>query len=136
MARTRSARLMMSELRSILLVDDDPILVESLEAILEREYEVRSAADGEQAIASILENPPHLIVLDIMMTYPSEGYDLASKLKSDPQTAHIPIIMLTGVDQMFDLRFRAEQSWAQCDAFFTKPPDIERLLDSVRELIL
>lgn len=121
--------------KTILLVDDDPVLVESLEAVLEQRYNVRSAGSGEEAIASILDEPPDLIILDIMMTYPSEGYDLASKLKSSPDTASIPIVMLTGVDQMFDLRFRAEQAWAQCDGFFTKPPELKRLLDAIAELL-
>jgi len=124
-----------SERKTVLLVDDDPVLVDSLSAVLEQRYSVRSAADGEQAIASILAEPPDLIVLDIMMTYASEGYDLASKLKTDAETRSIPILMLTGVDQMFDLRFRAEQSWAQCDGFFTKPPELGRLLARIRELI-
>ncbi len=122
-------------MRTILVVDDDAVLVDALRAVLEREFEVVSAATGEEAMAVITQHPPDLVVLDVMMTYPSEGYDLANLLKKSDATSRIPIVMLTGVDRMTDLRARMEQTWVQCDHFLTKPPDIGELLKVIRELL-
>jgi CheY-like chemotaxis protein len=121
--------------KTILLIDDDQVLVESLKVVLDQRFNVLTAGNGEEAMEQIIEHPPDLVILDIMLTYPSEGYDLASKLKKSPETGHIPIIMLTGVDQMFDLRSQAESSWVECDLFLTKPPDLPELLAKVDELL-
>jgi CheY-like chemotaxis protein len=121
--------------KTILLIDDDQVLVESLKVVLEQRHTVLTAGSGEEAMEQIIEHPPDLVILDIMLTYPSEGYDLASKLKKTPETAHIPIIMLTGVDQMFDLQSRAESSWVEVDLFLSKPPDLPELLAKVDQLL-
>jgi CheY-like chemotaxis protein len=121
--------------KTILLIDDDQVLVESLKVVLDQRFNVLTASNGEEAMEQIIEQLPDLVILDIMLSYPSEGYDLASKLKRSPETGHIPIIMLTGVDQMFDLRSQAESSWVECEAFLTKPPDLPELLAKVDELV-
>ncbi len=121
--------------KTILLIDDDLILVESLRVVLEQSHTVLTAANGEEAMEQIIGQPPDLIILDIMLTYPSEGYDLASKLKKSPEFGRIPIIMLSGVDQMFDLKSQAERSWVRCDEFITKPPNLKELISKVNELL-
>jgi CheY-like chemotaxis protein len=119
----------------ILLVDDDPILVEAVRAVLEQEYVVMTAASGEEAMAAIADRVPDLAILDVMMTYPSEGYDLANLIRQSPSTSRVPIIMLTGVDKMFDLRLRLEKSKVQFDAFLTKPPDLKELTATISRLL-
>jgi len=119
----------------ILLVDDDPILVEAVGAVLEQEYEVMTASSGEDAMAAIADRVPDLAILDVMMTYPSEGYDLANLIRQSPTTRRVPIIMLTGVDKMFDLRLRLEKSKVQFDAFLTKPPDFKELVATISRLL-
>ncbi len=116
---------------SVLLVDDDPVFVDALTAVLATRYDVRSAADGEEAMASLTEERPDLIVLDVMLTYPSEGYDLAATLKKNPDTADIPIIILTGVSRIFEVRSRLEESWVDVESFHTKPPDFGKLLATI-----
>lgn len=116
---------------SILLVDDDPVFVEAMTAVLQTKYDVRSAADGEEAMSSLTESRPDLIVLDVMLTYPSEGYDLAATLKKDPVTADIPIIMLTGVSRVFEIRSRLEKGWVDVESFHTKPPDFGKLMAAI-----
>jgi len=116
---------------SILLVDDDPVFVDAMTAVLSTRYEVRSAADGEEAMASLTESPPDLILLDVMLTYPSEGYDLAATLKKNPATASIPIVILTGVSRIFEVRSRLEKSWVDVESFHTKPPDFGKLLETI-----
>jgi len=120
---------------TILLVDDDTLLLEALRAVLEQHYNVRTATGGEEAVAAVAETPPDLIILDVMMSYLSEGYDLAAMFRRGERTAHIPIMILTGVDRMFESRSRLEQSWVEVEAFLTKPPDFAMLHDTIESLL-
>lgn len=119
----------------ILLVDDDAVFVDALSAVLQREYEVRTAASGEEAVASLAVQLPDLIILDVMMSYLSEGYDLAAMLKKNERTAAIPIVILTGVDKTFEVRSRLEQTWMDVEAFMTKPPDFAKLMSTIASLL-
>jgi len=120
---------------TILLVDDDAVFVEAMKAVLQTDYEVRSAANGEEAVARLTEELPDLIILDVMMSYLSEGYDLAAMLKKNDRTADIPILILTGVDRTFEVRSRLEKTWVDVEAFMTKPPDFHKLRSKIRELL-
>lgn len=120
---------------TVLLVDDDPVFVDALKAVLTVHFEVRTAGSGEEAVASVNQHRPDLIVLDVMMTYPSEGYDLARTLRGNPATADIPIIILTGVSKMFETRARVELRWVEVERFMTKPPDFPTLITAINELI-
>ena len=120
---------------SVLLVDDDGVFVEALVAVLESAYEVRTAVNGKEALACVESAAPDLIVLDVMMDYVSEGFDVARKLRSNPDTEEIPIIMLTGVDQTYHYRMEVDESWIPCDCYLEKPVSPERLLAEVQALI-
>ncbi len=120
---------------AVLLVDDDPVFVNALRAVLQSRFDVRTAASGEEAIVEIARFPPDLIVLDVMMTYPSEGYDLARTLRGNPATADIPIIILTGVSKGFEARSRTELNWVDVEQFMTKPPDFGVLMEKIDALI-
>jgi len=121
--------------KSILLVDDDPVFVEAMKAVLETGYRVRSAANGKEAYQRIREELPDLIVLDVMMDYLSEGFDVARKLRQDPRTEAIPIIMLTGVDQMYNYRMEVDESWVPCDRYLEKPVSPDLLLAEAKGLL-
>jgi CheY-like chemotaxis protein len=112
-------------------VDDDPVFVEAMTAVLTTRYRIRAAADGEEALDAIMASRPDLILLDVMLTYPSEGYDLAAALKKNPDTADIPIVILTGVDRVFETRARLEQSWVDVESFHTKPPNFDKLIETI-----
>jgi len=120
---------------TILLVDDDAVLVEALKAVLEQHYNVRTAYNGEEAVAVVAEQLPDLIILDVMMSYLSEGYDLAAMFRRGERTSHIPIVILTGVDRMFEARSRLEQSWVEVESFMTKPPDFAKLHETIESLL-
>ena len=120
---------------TILLVDDDAVFVEALKAVLEQRYNVLTAHNGEEAVAVVAEDLPDLIILDVMMSYLSEGYDLAAMFKKSKRTAEIPIVMLTGVDRMFEARSRLEQTWVEVESFMTKPPDFAKLHETVEHLL-
>lgn len=87
----------MSPKAEILVVDDDPDIVDSLRIILEsNHYEVRTAANGSEALRALEDRVPDLMILDVMMATDTEGFDLAYKLRENPEFKNIPILMLTG----------------------------------------
>ncbi len=121
--------------KTVLVVDDDQVFVAAVTAILETNYEVRTAGNGTEAFESVAELKPDLIVLDVMMDYLSEGFDVARKLRGDPVMKDIPLVMLTGVDQRFDYRLEQDESWVPCDRFLEKPVEPEKLLAEVSALL-
>ena len=120
---------------TVMVVDDDAVFVASLRSILSPRYEVRSAANGGEAMASIEDDPPDLVILDVMMDHMSEGFDVARELRSRPATSLIPIIILTGVDRVYNLRMEVDESWVPADRYLEKPISPQQLLDEVCELI-
>ena len=80
----------------ILLVDDDPDIRDSLQIILENHgYTVRTATNSQQALAAVKVKMPDLMILDVMMTTETEGFDLAFDLKKREGAENLPIILLT-----------------------------------------
>ncbi|MEG3895010.1 MULTISPECIES: adenylate/guanylate cyclase domain-containing protein [unclassified Microcoleus] len=87
---------------NILVVDDKPDNVRLLSTILtEKGYQVRKALNGQRAIATVLEFPPTLILLDVMMPE-MNGYEVCAKLKDSPKTSAIPVIFLSALDDVSD----------------------------------
>jgi CheY-like chemotaxis protein len=121
--------------KSVLLVDDDAVFVAAVTAILESRFRVRSASNGKEALREIGQERPDLIILDVMMDYMSEGFDVARKLRQDPETKSIPVILLTGVDERYDYREEVDESWVPCDRYLEKPVEPETLLTEVEALI-
>jgi two-component system cell cycle response regulator len=116
----------------ILVVDDVAANVRLLTARLEAEYfEVRSAMNGLQALEMAVAERVDLILLDVVMPDMS-GFEVCARLKSDPATAHIPIVMVTALDNPAD-RITGLESGA--DDFLTKPVSDVALLTRVRSLV-
>lgn len=120
---------------SVLLVDDDEVFRAAVKAVLETRYIVRTAVNGTEAMDRVAEELPDLIILDVMMDHLSEGFDVARRLRSDAQTEAIPIIMLTGVDQVYNLRMEVGESWVHTDKYLEKPIAPAELLAQVDELL-
>lgn len=120
---------------TVLVVDDDAVFVASLESILRPRYDVRRAANGTAALSMIEDDPPDLVILDVMMDHMSEGFDVARELRSRESTLLIPIIILTGVDRVYNLRMEVDESWVAADRYLEKPISPQQLLDEVGELI-
>lgn len=121
--------------KTVLLVDDDPIFVDAVSAVLESRYDVLRAGSGAEGLRAAGEHLPDLIVLDVMMDYPSEGFDVARALKADPRTCGIPIVILTGVDQVYNYRMETDETWVPYNRFLEKPVPPQDLLRHVGELI-
>jgi CheY-like chemotaxis protein len=116
----------------ILIADDDPLGAELLEAYLgERDCELRTASDGEQTLQLVGSWRPNLILLDVMMPRIS-GFEVCKRLRSDPATRDIAIIMITALDQPSDMERAVE---AGTDDFISKPINKTDLLLRVEALL-
>jgi two-component system alkaline phosphatase synthesis response regulator PhoP len=125
----------MSDKQLILVVDDDPDLVESVAMKLEsKNYRVAKAYDGIEAWEKIKENRPDLIILDVMMPR-KNGYELCDELKKDDQYKNIVVVLLTAVGDAVTTtqytHFGGKTTLA--DDFIPKPIDLDRLMEIVKE---
>src|SRR5947209_19403838 len=116
----------------VLVVDDIPSNIKLLEARLAAEYfEVVSASNGQDALARIAEQEPDIVLLDVMMPG-MDGFEVCRRIKNNPKTAHIPVVMVTALDQTSD---RVAGLDAGADDFLTKPVDDAALFARVRSLV-
>ncbi len=115
----------------VLVVDDLPPNVKLLEARLSAEYfEVLTASNGPDALAICARGVCDIVLLDVMMPG-MDGFEVCRRLKADPATAHLPVVMVTALDQPAD-RVRGLEAGA--DDFLTKPIDEVALISRVRSL--
>ena len=116
----------------ILAVDDMPENLEILRVRLEANgYEVTTAADGEEGLAAARRLVPDLILLDIMMPKMS-GFEVCKRIKSDPKTRDITVIMVTALNETGDVERAAE---CGTDDYLSKPIDRRALVEQVRGLL-
>jgi DNA-binding response OmpR family regulator len=117
---------------TVLVVDDDPVILKLLEVNFQMEgFEVLTAADGEAGMSVARARRPDVIVSDIMMPKVN-GLELVKQLKADPDTEGIPIILLSAKAQSSDVRQGME---AGADDYVTKPFEPLELVDRVHRLI-
>ena len=123
---------MPSTANRILIADDNPTNVELLEAYLcEVDCEIATAVDGQDTLDKVASFQPHLILLDIMMPKLS-GFEVCKKLKADPHTPKIMILMVTALNEPGDVE-RAVA--AGCDDFLSKPVNKLELLKRVENML-
>jgi two-component system alkaline phosphatase synthesis response regulator PhoP len=116
----------------VLVVDDEEYIQHILNFSFGAEgYEVITATDGEEAIEKARSEKPDIIVLDIMMPK-MDGYEACKKLKSDPQTKGIPVILLTAKGRDVDRRLGSE---AGAEDYVVKPFSPGRLIERVEGMI-
>jgi two-component system, OmpR family, alkaline phosphatase synthesis response regulator PhoP len=116
----------------VLVVDDNAQNLELLVAYLDSlQCQVSTAADGQDAIDKIDADCPDLILLDIMMPRKS-GYEVCRKIKSDPKTRDIPVIMVTALNELGDIQRGVESG---TDDFITKPVNRLELITRVKSLL-
>jgi CheY-like chemotaxis protein len=128
--------------KKILLIDDDPDLRLALRLPLESAgYAISEAANTAEALSTVKEIKPDLIVLDVMMDSTTAGFQLALELHSaDPKSEYkefrsTPIIMLTAIHTTTPLRFAPDEDYLPVQTFIEKPVDPEVLLSKVRQFL-
>jgi CheY-like chemotaxis protein len=116
----------------ILVVEDEESLLK-LESILlsSKGYSVTGVMDGRSALEEVKANQPDLVILDIMLPE-LDGFEVCRQIKEDPETRHIPVLILTAKKNSQDLA-RGQQ--VGCDAYITKPFKSAKVLDMVQELL-
>lgn len=131
----------MDDGKDILIVEDDKDLVNTVRIVLEsKQYKVRTAFNGKEGYSQIQEKIPDLIILDVMMRTDTEGFDLAFKLKNNPEHQNIPILMVTSFPKKMaetgpeKFQHILGESWPVSE-FLEKPLDPETLLTTIERLL-
>jgi CheY-like chemotaxis protein len=117
--------------RRVLVVDDDDVIRQLISVNLELEgYEVHTATDGQDCLDKVKQVRPAVVTLDIMMPR-LDGWETAARLRDDPDTSDVKVILLSARAQEADLR-RGDRIGV--DAYLTKPFDPDDLVETVRRL--
>lgn len=117
--------------RKVLIVEDEPHIVESLTFLLKREgFEVAALGDGQAALTALEASRPDVLVLDVMLPG-LNGFDLLRRVRATPELASLPVLMLTAKGQRRD---REIAETAGADRFMTKPFSNAEVVAAVREL--
>jgi DNA-binding response OmpR family regulator len=117
---------------SVLVVDDDPVILRLLQVNFELEgIDVTLAVDGEEGLARIRREPPDVVISDIMMPKVN-GLELLAALRGEPSTASLPIILLSAKAQVADVQRGLELG---ADDYVTKPFDPLELIDRVYKVL-
>lgn len=123
----------------ILIVDDDPDITEAMKLVLENEgYNVDWAKDSDSAMGRIRANKPELIILDVMMNTPQEGFILSRELKKNNEYQTIPILMLTAVKEKTGIDFKSaagDEEWLPVEDYLDKPVKPDILIEKVGALL-
>lgn len=126
----------MADAKYVLVVDDDPDLVESVALNLEAKgFEVGKAYDGVEGLESIKARRPDLVVLDVMMPR-KDGYEVCAQLKSDSSYQDMPVILLTAVGSAVNSTSYTHRDGmtTEADEYVAKPVDLDKLAELVAEL--
>lgn len=116
----------------ILIADDEPNILVSLEYLMKREgYAVSVARDGEEALAAIRRDPPALVLLDVMMPKKS-GFEVCQEVRADEALRGTLILMLTAKGRETDV---AKGLGSGADAYMTKPFSTKELVQKVRQML-
>lgn len=118
--------------KKILIVDDEEDILEILKTLLEDDgYSIILAQDGEEGVKKAVSEKPDIIIIDIMMPK-LDGFEAVSQLRSNADTFHIPVIMLTSKDQKID---REKGLSLGIAAYIVKLFDLEELRAKVKEIL-
>jgi DNA-binding response OmpR family regulator len=115
----------------ILIAEDEPLILQTMELKLKKEgYEVVGCADGLDALNKLEETKPNLVITDIMLPY-SSGLEIVRKIKENPETKHIPVIVLSAMGQ----ENVVEEAFSLgADDFLKKPFSLNELSIRIKKL--
>ena len=117
----------------ILIIDDDPDIVEGMKVVLEsKDYAVLNATNGEEGIKRAKDDKPDLVILDVMMETKDKGFEVARAIKKENK--NLPIIMLTAIKEKLGFDFKNEagdEEWLPVDDYLDKPLNPQELIAKV-----
>ncbi len=122
----------MSEGRKVVIIDDNPLAVESLETLFVYEgYKVITASTGETGLKEVIKEKPDIVILDIMLP-DMDGIQVCEKIKTNPVTGNVKVLMLTAydTDESFDKSIMKKADW-----YMVKPFNVNYLLKIVNKLL-
>ena len=120
------------------MIDDDPEFVEATTNLLEAKgYEVVSAVNGKEGFEKAKAIHPDIILLDVMMTTESEGFDVAREMHKEESLKNTPVIIITGIRKEMNLPFGFEpdEEWLPVKAVLEKPIKPDLLLSTIEDSI-
>lgn len=118
--------------KTVLIADDEPNIVISLEFLLQQAgYQVQVAHDGQEALEAIRRQAPDLVLLDVMLPRLS-GFDVCQKIRENPAWQHLRIVMLTAKGREVEI---GKGLALGADAYITKPFSTQELLAQIRGLL-
>jgi DNA-binding response OmpR family regulator len=116
----------------ILVVEDQDSIRRMIEALVQaRGYEVTAVSSGTKAIDVAMTEPPDLVLLDLMLPGQYDGFEVCRRLRSDPATKTVPVVIISALD---DADSRARASEAGANAYYTKPFSPIALLKEIERL--
>ena len=128
----------------ILLVDDDPDIVDAMQLVLEaNDYDVVTANSAQSGLDMIVREKPDLVVLDVMMEHDTDGFHVAYKIKNPPEGSELakvcplPILMVTGIGRVKGMKFSpgVDGDYLPVDSFVDKPIQPSVLLEQIALLL-
>lgn len=125
-------------LQKVLIIDDDVDIVEAEKLLLEnRGYDVISAFDGKEGFRKIKEEKPDIIILDVMMVTPDEGFQITRKIRNDPEISALPIVMVTSVGKVTGFKYDPDRDreLLPVDEYLEKPIKPDELIGAVERAL-
>jgi len=115
--------------KKIMVIDDEKTICEAIEFLLENEgYDVTTAYNGEEGLMKIYKQPPDMLIIDLLMPK-MNGFKVVRRVRSDPAFKDIPILMLTVVDDKFDIQ---EGYNSGVSDYMVKPFEVDDLVMRVK----
>lgn len=124
--------------KTILIVDDDPDIINSVTLVLNANgFQVECASNTEQAMAALENRIPDMMILDVMMSTVDEGFQLSYRIRGEERLSQIPILMMTGVARETGFSFDPDKdgAWLPVNEYVEKPVDPPELLRRVKRLL-
>jgi len=122
----------------ILLIEDDVDMQHAIRAMLEPQgYRIEVASTGPEGLAAMRRDPPDLVLLDIMLSTPTEGFHIAYEMRADDVLKSIPIIMTSAIGRAMGMDFAKDvgSEYVPAEAFLEKPLEARVLRETVREVL-
>jgi len=122
--------------RKVLLVDDDVGFLKANSLLLEEAgFEVLTAQDGRTGLAAAREHKPDVVVIDVIMNRPDEGFALARAIRSDESLAGVSLLVVTAAGQRYQMLFEPDELWLPVDKVLEKPTTGDELAAEISNLL-